>query len=60
MMGDFRKFLKIACERGRNIPKRLVVICGASQQALKSLLVTVCDPRMDRCIIDGIEADPQL
>ena len=28
-----------ACERRRNTPERLVVICGASQQSLKPLLV---------------------
>jgi len=34
-----------ACERGRNTPKKLMVICGANRQSLKPLLVRLATER---------------
>jgi len=57
------KVSQIACEQGRNMLEKLVVICGASRQFLKPLLVTACDPGGDRSVsgvTDGNRVDPQL
>ena len=40
-MGDRLGSIPAACERGRTMPKRLVVIYGLNQRSLKSFLVTV-------------------
>ena len=49
-----------ACERERSTPEKLAVICGASQQFLKSFLATVYDLRRGRDVTDGIRANLQL
>ena len=36
---------RAACKRGQSLSERLVVICGVSQQSLKTFLIIVCDPK---------------